>query len=140
MELETKKVHYAGKLDGTECCAYCGCTIEETSCWLYDENRVRYCHKHGRSPNYVKYETHIYSTTGLNLLTFVNNNIRQTIDLGDTCKSLYDKYVVFSSIYFFDEEIVSQIIFNKILKSLFNTDYIKTNGKHIWDNLVYQSE
>ena len=140
MGLETKKVHHVDKLDDIERCTYCGCTIEETPCWLYDKNDVRYCHKHGRNPNYVKYETYIYSTIGLNFLTFVNNNIRQTIDLGDSCKFLYDKYVMFSSIYFFDEEIVSQIIFNKILKSLFDTNYIKSNGSHIWNDLVYQSE
>ena len=140
MELKTKKARHVGKLDGTERCAYCGCIIGKKLCWSYNKNDVKYCNKHRRNQNYIKNETYIYSTIGLNLLTFVNNNIRQTIDLGDSCKSLYDKYVVFSSIYFFDEEIVSQIIFNKILKSLFNTDYIKTSGKHIWDNLVYQSE
>jgi len=141
--MSKNKKHYIGKLDGTETCSYCGCSRNETSGWLY-HNDIRYCHKHGHSskgklPNYVENESFIYTTIGLNILTFINNNVRQTIDLGDKCKFLYKKYIEFSTMYFFEEEIITQIVFNKILKELFNTNHRKSHNICIWNDLVYDS-
>jgi len=139
------KKHHIGKLDGTERCTYCGCTIKDTLSWLYDDG-IRYCHKHGQNSikgellNYIKNESEIYKTVGLNTLTFINNYIKETIDIGDECGFVYNKYVEYSSIYFFGERIVTLIIFNKILKELFNTDNRKTKGLTIWNNLVYHNE
>jgi len=140
------KKHHIGKLYGTERCTYCGCTIKDTLYWLYDENDIRYCMKHGRSgikgelPNCVKNESEIYKTIGLNTLTFINNYIKETIDIGDECGFVYNKYFEYSSIYFFGERIVTLIIFNKILRALFNTGNRSSGHVRVWNNLVYHEE
>ena len=74
------------------------------------------------------------------ILTFISNYVNKTIDIGDECKLIYDRYIEFLEENYFDEESVSQITFNKTLKKWFNTDYDKHGGVHIWNNLVYQSE
>jgi len=68
--LKINKKHHVEKLDGTETCAYCGCTINETDNWRYDDNGIRFCKKHGCSggkgkPDYVKGELDINSEKGL---------------------------------------------------------------------------
>lgn len=74
------------------------------------------------------------------MLTFISNYVNKTVDIGDECKLIYDQYVEFLEDNYFGEDVPSQITFNKVLKRWFNTEYRKSNGVHIWDNLVYQSK
>lgn len=73
------------------------------------------------------------------LLTFISSYVNETVDAGDECKLIYDRYIEYLEENYFDEETVSQITFNKTLKKWFNTDYRKSKGTHVWYNLVYQS-
>ena len=69
------------------------------------------------------------------MLTFISSHVYKTIDNGDECKEMYEKYVDFLEDNYFDEEIPTQIAFNKVLKKWFDTKYGKISGVHVWDNL-----
>lgn len=71
-------------------------------------------------------------------LVFIKEHVYKTIDKGDKCKTIYNKYIKFLENKYFDEEIPTQITFNKVLKKWFNTDYDKISGIHVWNNLIYR--
>lgn len=65
--LPLNQYQYHPKLDGTETCSYCGKRADEIvnfRTWLYDEDGIRYCHKHGLGRDYVKGQLDINSTVG----------------------------------------------------------------------------
>ena len=73
------------------------------------------------------------------ILAFTDNHVKKTIDVGDECEFIYNKYVEYYKENYIEEPI-SQILFNKTLRTWFDTNNKVSNSKRIWNNLVYHNE
>lgn len=162
--------HQTGKLDGTETCCYCGKKTNEIPNfinWVYDENGIRFCHKHGQheKPYYTKGKLDKSSTTGK---AFISQRVvakALNLDIKNDCNcsigfnhpyDLYDKdkykyinvkssklnYNVYQSSSWNFSLTQNEIPDTYILVGL---DYNEKNILHVWitdplDDLVYDEK